>query len=324
MKSIFTLLFITLICSASFATKVTATGDGNWDQDASWDGTHPGCYDTICIPAGITITITSSENLNACDTIVFEVYGRLEFQTGKKLDMSCGSDVYVYPGGSVGVGGGGGSSTYIEICNVDYWDASMGDMTGPTVLCGSGACVPLPIELVGFTGFMDDNERLIHLTWTTKSEANNDYFTIEKSIDGIEWVYLNEVDGAGNSSIELDYHLPDSEPYIGINYYRLSQFDFDGASEIFDPIAVINDGTSFDSEMIIIQGEGNNLINIFLKDYQEETVVIDIYNLQGQVVYSKELFINQDGLAVISLDSDLSLGMYVIKASEEIEKTVVK
>ena len=118
--------------------------------------------------------------------------------------------------------------------------------------------------------------------------------------------------------------MPDHEPFIGINYYRLTQYDFDGEHETTEPIAVLNNGVSFDSDIIVVGVESTGVINVFLKGYKEEKVTIGVYSLTGQSVYLKEVFINEDGLAVVDFDAPLAFGSYVLKASEEIEKIVVK
>ena len=62
-----------------------------------------------------------------------------------------------------------------------------------------GSCdVPLPITLTNFTASCEDNVALI--SWSTTSENNNDYFTIEKSSDGVLFESIGIVDGAGNSN----------------------------------------------------------------------------------------------------------------------------
>jgi hypothetical protein len=99
-------------------------------------------------------------------------------------------------------------------------------------------CVSLPIELISFTGYNDVGKSNI-LNWITATEINNDYFTIDRSIDGINWLTISQVDGAGNSSVSNYYEYKDFT-YIrnNVNYYRLSQTDNDGKKEYFPIIAV--------------------------------------------------------------------------------------
>ena len=91
-----------------------------------------------------------------------------------------------------------------------------------------GGTNPLPVELVYFTGELDNSSVL--LDWATASETNNDFFTIEKSADGLVFETLANVPGAGNSTRLLEYSFTDLNPYVGNNYYRIKQTDYDGTS----------------------------------------------------------------------------------------------
>lgn len=84
---------------------------------------------------------------------------------------------------------------------------------------------PLPVELIGFSGTC--TEEGTSLTWQTASESNNDYFTVQRSRDGVVWEDVATVDGAGNTTQTVDYHWLDEAGY-GEFYYRLSQVDYNG------------------------------------------------------------------------------------------------
>ena len=96
---------------------------------------------------------------------------------------------------------------------------------------------PLPITLISFNGF-ENNQHEIKLTWVVASQMNNDYFTIDHSIDGWKWETITIINGAGNASHTLTYDYTHVNPSNGINYYRLMQTDYDGAFERFSPIAI--------------------------------------------------------------------------------------
>lgn len=91
---------------------------------------------------------------------------------------------------------------------------------------------PLPIELISFTA--KANGRNVLLEWATASERNNDFFTIERSIDGgFEFDSILTQKGAGDSQIRIDYSDVDESPVMGTtNYYRLRQTDFDGTESV--------------------------------------------------------------------------------------------
>lgn len=86
-------------------------------------------------------------------------------------------------------------------------------------------CSPMPIELTSFEAKAVNNS--VELNWRTATELNNDFFTLERSRDGIEFETVSVVNGAGNSTRSIDYSETDISPYSGTSYYRLKQSNFD-------------------------------------------------------------------------------------------------
>jgi hypothetical protein len=99
---------------------------------------------------------------------------------------------------------------------------------------------PLPITLTSFTGTSLPNSNL--LEWTTSSEQNNSHFILEHSLDELfnEKSVINIQPGSGNSSTTLKYSFVDANPSSTINYYRLTQVDFNGEYEVFNIISIDN------------------------------------------------------------------------------------
>ena len=96
--------------------------------------------------------------------------------------------------------------------------------------------IVLPIELLTFDAKL--NGKVVDLFWSTASEINNDYFTIERSKNGIAFEKVIDVDGAGNSLSVLHYATVDKAPFEGISYYRLKQTDFNGQSKYSNMVSV--------------------------------------------------------------------------------------
>lgn len=99
-------------------------------------------------------------------------------------------------------------------------------------------CATLPIELVDFSGSAYSGKNL--LKWSTATEKNNDYFTLEKSENGELWTVVSRIIGAGNSSFLKKYQAYDLTPKNLLNYYRLQQTDFDGVVKKFSVIVIDN------------------------------------------------------------------------------------
>lgn len=96
----------------------------------------------------------------------------------------------------------------------------------------------LPVELLYFEGNAYD--KVNYLEWATATEHNSSHFVVEKSTDGWEWQSIGQLDAAINSTQELRYNLTDDNVMPVLNYYRLRQFDTDGANKEYGPIAIDN------------------------------------------------------------------------------------
>ena len=98
--------------------------------------------------------------------------------------------------------------------------------------------VSLPIELLYFNG--EKFGRYNHLTWSTGSENNNDYFEIESTNEGVNFYPITRINGGGNSNTKIDYEYDDYDIDNGVNYYRLKQTDYDGKYQYSDIISIDN------------------------------------------------------------------------------------
>jgi hypothetical protein len=98
---------------------------------------------------------------------------------------------------------------------------------------------PLPISLLSFTGKAIDGDA--HLRWTTATELNNDFFTVERSQNGKNFLAVGEVKGAGTTRMLQQYQFIDPFVPFGRIYYRLKQTDFDGQYTYSNVIAVENE-----------------------------------------------------------------------------------
>lgn len=94
----------------------------------------------------------------------------------------------------------------------------------------------LPVTGVSLKASAEGQSVLVE--WATATEHNNAHFTVEKSRDGMVFEEVGEIPGAGNSTGQIEYEKVDSEPFEGISYYRLSQTDFDGHTEVLGMVPV--------------------------------------------------------------------------------------
>lgn len=180
---------------------------------------------------------------------------------------------------------------------------------------------PLPIELISFDALQ--NKNTVDLNWTTASEINNDYFTIERSPDAINWDEIATVNGAGNSTSTINYSETDNAPLNGINYYRLKQTNYDGASTYSQTVAVNFKNNDETIEVYPNPNDGK-LININLKQFNNKKVSLIIHDITGKALFSETINNSNGQYFSIQLDEKLAKGSYIIIISSENEKVSKK
>lgn len=166
-------------------------------------------------------------------------------------DNSAASGTLLYDNSSTGAnnpfGDCGIGTAPMEFCSsgqcmtFQFWATSVVNRAGweATVYSTPIICaIPLPIELVQFDGYNHNSNNI--LKWETASEQNNDYFNLERSTDGVNWDEIAQVDGNGTVSEASYYQYSDDSYRSVLNYYRLTQVDFDGKSKIHNVITIDN------------------------------------------------------------------------------------
>jgi len=166
----------------------------------------------------------------------------------------------------------------------------------------------LPIELVSFrTDYQQDK---VKLSWVTANEINNEYFTIQHSSNGINFQDVEDINGAGNSTVIQSYFSFHHEPVRGINYYRLKQTDFDGTSSLSD----IETVKVFDGKINAFPNPVIDEINISFADFEKGKIDFAIYTIYGKEILRQKVEI-ENGLQIINLNEVGSFlpGTYFIK-----------
>ncbi len=235
-------------------------------------------------------------------------------------------------GGNTGMGNGASDNS--ETAAGDKWVSQMNVTTGQVYVMlinnfaadlssfslnwGGTAtldCTLLPIELLSFKGKNDGPQNT--LEWITASEKNNDYFTLEKSGDGINFEKLADVKGAGNSASALSYNTYDSQPYP-ITYYRLKQTDYSKAFKYSETISI---DRSKDEERIsnVYPNPTKDNINFDVFTKSKGNLLVDIINNKGEQVYTSSQIVDEGTNSLVVPMGELRNGVYLLKVT--VEKT---
>jgi hypothetical protein len=170
---------------------------------------------------------------------------------------------------------------------------------------------PLPINLLSFNA--DCNEGKVAVRWTTATETNNDFFTLERSHDATDWEAVGIVDGAGNSNQVRQYGFTDYSPLPGISYYRLRQTDFDGNYAWYQPAAVECDAPEEESMEVFPNPvyDGQMQLSIFVNS--DSRGVLSLTNVLGQEVLKKSISLRRGGNKLSLSLNTVGNGLYHLK-----------
>lgn len=198
---------------------------------------------------------------------------------------------------------------------------------------GRGEFVPaltlgvLPIKLVSFTATPEENS--VKINWTTASEINNKYFTVERTTDGINYQAIAIVQGAGNSSTVRNYTATDDAPVQGTAYYRLRQTDFDGNSQAFSPVTVTFSGNMSGNSYTVNSIYPNPFSSTFtvtVNCNSAEQLTMQIISMNGMVAGQEVINCSKGNNTYSYIKGDnLAPGTYIIYITDPSgQKTIQK
>lgn len=207
--------------------------------------------------------------------------------------------------------------TFSDLTGDGDTDAFLGETTGlMNFFTGSGTGnVPLPITLAHFDAVQVEDH--VALDWTTASETNNDFFTIERSINGGPVEVVGRVEGAGNSAEQLAYSFADPVVESGRVMYRLKQTDFDGQFTYFDWVAVGLESQLESGDLIVYPNpvqQGQYPLLQMTCDWKQE-LSVSLIKMDGVTVSQKTVSCSTLTSTERISDHHLELesGMYVIQ-----------
>ncbi len=308
-----------------FSDTITAINSGYWtDTTNTWGGTAPASGDLIIIPNGITVTIPSFNfvDLTGTETTVIRIEdgGTLTLASFSSLILDSGDGdkiVLVSENSTL-------NNTWINVFGIQIPTSSiiMGTeiftdetTTGPAVLQDG----VLPIELLYFRAEPQDDA--VALEWATSLEENFDYFTVERSVDGMNFKEMTKIYGAGNTDEKQYYAWTDHPPVPGLLYYRLKATDFDGTFEYFDIVSVRYFGGASREVTLYPNPACNGQVNVRFHYRPAGPVSVVIYDTMGRQ-YLRQTLSGESG--TLNLPRNMRQGVYLVQIDDQTNKMQVR
>ncbi|MBK8339414.1 MAG: T9SS type A sorting domain-containing protein [Flavobacteriales bacterium] len=176
----------------------------------------------------------------------------------------------------------------------------------PWTLASTSSQNPLPIELLSFSATAETDR--VRLDWTTATERDNAFFTVERSRDANDFEAVIELPGAGTSLSTLSSQAFDNAPLAGTSYYRLRQTDLDGTSTVSAAVPVNFSGSAANGLAVIGTGEV-----VWLEHDFAPGNVLSILDASGRMVLQ---IVITEGPRMPLPTAELPAGAYLVRASD--------
>jgi len=185
----------------------------------------------------------------------------------------------------------------------------------PITLASTDGSSSLPVELTAFSGEAIGTR--VHLNWTTASELNNDFFEIQRSVNGVDFEPIGTLDGNGTTNDVTKYSFKDDDPIVGKAYYRLRQVDFDGVFEYSPVISVqFSIGRTSLEFSIYPNPAANGVFNITINYFTEDIPLdLEILNTLGELVY-KQVIDPAGHIKTLQINHPFNSGLYIVKINQ--------
>lgn len=183
---------------------------------------------------------------------------------------------------------------------------------------------PLPVEMVYFEASIVKNN--VVLEWSTATELNNDFFEVQRSLDGIEFKVLDEVQGKGTTDETQVYYYNDQDPVPGFQYYRLRQIDYDGVFEYSDIIVVeyVPNGSVFKANLFPNPSIEKELTVELQTNDLTSPVIVSVLDLGGRILISERFEMGTIKNELVLNVSDLKSGAYLIRIQQRDQVIIAK
>jgi hypothetical protein len=237
-----------------------------------------------------------------------------------RITLSYGADDFVNDYINLRVAQDNGASAWVDQGGVGSANVS-GSITSAnftsfnrrfTLANSSGGSNPLPVEFVGFNAVAKNNNA--KLTWATASEKNADYFEVQKSFDGNEFIPVGYVKATGNSTTIKNYFFDEPLSNHNITYYRIRQVDFNG-DFIYSNIKSLKNSILKSLDIFPNPTSASNF-NLEVPSDRSGDVKLSIIDYSGKLILQKKIDKVVEKLSGDQLN--LSQGIYLVSMVDDI------
>jgi hypothetical protein len=181
--------------------------------------------------------------------------------------------------------------------------------TGSFSPFGIGNGTGLPVTWMSVKGVNADQNAII--TWATASEEGNQYFDVQRSLDGKTFESIGNIDSKGSLGGNYSYTDQNASILGSTLYYRIKQVDFNGATTYSVVVAV-----TFNKGGVVIGSVYPNpvqdVLNVTVSTSKSEIATVSILDVTGKLVQKETKSLGKGSSILQIPTSQLPQGIYFL------------
>jgi hypothetical protein len=171
----------------------------------------------------------------------------------------------------------------------------------------------LPVTLTEFEAHLL-NGHTTYLSWTSTEETDFDYYTIERSDDGIHFLPIQKIFSVPPTNGLRKYNFVDPTTITGTNYYRLAMTDKDG-TVTYSAIQKIS--VAANAQQPIVVSITNGVVRLKANE-RITNLVVALYDASGRMISSTRnntVLMATQSIALNIENSLIAKGVYAVRCS---------
>jgi len=182
-------------------------------------------------------------------------------------------------------------------------------------VAASSTAFTLPLDFLSFTAKPDAFFKTVALNWSTTNEVNTKNFEIQRRTGGTDFLTIKNLPSKNTVGVH-NYSYTDNNSVSGDSYYRIIQFDNDGASTISNIQAVTNKATT--ASLSIYPNPTTGALNVS-HSAAGAGAIARVVNMDGKTVLQQALNLNATDTKIEV--SQLTSGSYLLILENQDQKS---
>ena len=164
-----------------------------------------------------------------------------------------------------------------------------------------------------------NSNQSVQLKWDNKNSSAVDYFEIEKSVNGVNFITVNT--STASTSYSGFYYYTDNQPGIGNNSYRIKSVNKNG-SFIYSNIVKISQNTNGQPQFSVINNYSKSDLSLLCNTDKAGSGIVLVYSLNGLLIQKTPVQLPQ-GASTIDIPLKTKLNSEILVVALQVNNEIV-